>query len=253
MELQSTPTKTIDTPNSNLARYDFDVQKFNNLIDQKGLYLRHEKTLHCPCRREINGGALSSCVNCFGTGFLYFDKGRIRGAVQAINQQKGYKQYNSENIGISKLTALANDRIGFFDRLVLEDGESIHYENVFPKILTISGSEVLSALLTYEPKEIEYFYLFDGEENPYISLTASDYTISGRRITFSESLKDAMDSTEDGKYYMSIRYVHNPAFFVIEVYNDIRNTRVIKGSGEELKKFPTHALIKRAHMVNKEE
>jgi len=235
------------------ARVDFKKRNFDILVEQKGLNLCHEKAIRCSCVMEVNGSPLSDCVSCNGSGWIWYDLKEIKGVLTGIGFDPKFMQYSRVNLGTANLTVRYDDaqRLSWFDRITLVDGQTVFHENIFPHLRT--GDTVAQELTTYSILEIDKIFLFiDANTQQQELVVGTDFTFSGRSITLSTELRNELiqQSGNDIKKCISIRYRHRPQYVVMDLQNDIRNTNVVTtGGSEELNHMPIHALVKRLHYV----
>jgi len=229
------------------ARSDFSKSDFDDLVLQKGLKLTHEKTLPCPCRGKTTGRPNVECQDCFGSGILFIDPTKIRGVIQSLGKNPKYKPNGEMDEGSARLTVVYDDRIGWMDRITVEDGEDVFYEMVYPIIRDIVGPDTeCSALMVYPPISILDVRLYVDKDTLSTTLAlTTDYTFSGRKLVLSTALRDALS----GDYYqISIRYKHKPQYLINYLDHNIRNTRTIDaGAADNLKNLPLSCMIRKTH------
>lgn len=239
---------TISNQTLTTARADFSKEDFDTLVRQKSLVLTHEQAFRCSCVIEVNGNALSSCIDCGGVGYTFGEPDTVYGVIQAIGYNPKRMQYSEVNIGTAMLTIRYDERVGWWDRITVEDGETIFHENVFPVLRTVSGINELSALLTYEPLEIFKVVMFVGENIPQVELIKdSDFTIEGRKLKLSDLIMDQFKNSNEKKKRIGIRYNHKPQYLIMDIQKDIRNTKVIENQIEVRKNLPINCMIKKTH------
>ena len=247
------------------ARVDFKPEKFNTLVEQKGLILTHEYGVKCSCIREVNGASLPNCNLCNGCGWTYHDPWNVKGVIQAINYNPKIAQYSEINLGTALLTTRYTDRLGWYDKITVEEGESIFSENVFPILRGTGIQERCSALLTYVPIDFEQplgsyvtmtAFVFQ-DVNTSLQLVYSDtptaineFGLDGREFLLNPILLTQLKNSNVDKYYVGVRYKHKPEYIVMDIQKNIRNTNVLKvGKTEELKHMPIHCTIKKTHYL----
>ena len=227
------------------SRVDFNKDDFENLIKTKGLDIFHEKTLKCPCITEPTGNSLVSCINCGGTGYLFIERKTIRAILQGMNKPKGFKEYSETDVGVARMTTKFTDRVNFMDRIIVKDSETYFYEILFPK-----EENDFVTYLQYEPTFITDCLLFRSPNESFVALKEDiDFTVnkiaSSRKITFAHSLLKYGHNLR-----VSIRYCHMATYHVIDVMNDIRNTKDKTGRPDERSlAMPVFSLVRRAHFV----
>lgn len=233
------------------ARADFSKEDFDDLILQKGLKMTHEKTMYCPCRGKTSGRPNVECQDCFGSGLLFKDSVNIRGVIQSIGKNPTYRPMGEDDEGTARLTVVYDDRIGWMDRITLQDGEDVFYENVYPIIRDITGPDTeCSALLVYPPIKVSDVHLYVDKDTASTELVqGTDYTFTGRKIVLSTALRNALaaDLTKD-EYQIAIRYTHLPQYLIRYIDHNVRNTRTIdSGAVDNVKKLPLSCLIRKSH------
>lgn len=227
-----------------IDRVDFEHDSFQNIVSQKGLELLHSQVIYCPCRRESGGVGINTCLTCGGAGYFFINETKIRGVIQSVMRSKNFIDFGRQENGYAQLTALFENRPSNMDRITICDGEDIYKENIYP-IIDSDADGKLRAKLLYEPLGgvMDKVYQWDGSVAVELDVT-TDYTVSGKLITFSDAIRDSLD---DDRGYMSVRYLHEPSYYVVDLPKDIRNSRVMDRNIEKLKKFPLHCLIRKAH------
>lgn len=233
------------------TRVDFDRDAFDQLVTQKGLQLEHQEAVRCSCIREMNGNALPECINCSGSGYIYLEPHTIRGVIQSIGFNPKYMQYSQVNLGTAMLTTKYTERIGWYDKITIKDGETVFHENVFPFVRGVAPNDEASALLTYEPIKAEKVFMFVDPVSPHIELIEGvGFTIDGRKLILSNAIKQEMIDNNEDKRYITVRYQHRPSYLVMDIQHDVRNTRVIKGQGvETLQNMPIQCMLKKLHYI----
>ena len=243
----------------NTGRVDLTAEDYIKLIGQRGLRLTHETATFCSCREELNGGGEPDCVNCKGSGYVFLNPREVEGVIQSIGYNPKFMNYSEVNGGTATLTMPYDERVGWFDRFTLLDGSSIFMENIYPILRKYDGiNENLSALLTYKPNDILSVFLYMGKNIAQKELfefeedgsTPKDFSYSGNIFILSDDLFESHKLEGDAKAMISIRYAHNPQYIVMDIPNDIRNTRNVGiGGVEEVHNLPIKCIIKKAHHI----
>jgi len=241
------------------ARVDFKADKFDILVEQKGLKLTHQYSVKCSCIREVNGSALPNCEICEGIGFTFNGSHILKGIIQAINFNPKFQQYSEVNLGTALLTTRYTDRLGWYDKIIVDDGATMFSENIFPIIRGTGITQKCSGLLTYVP--IDFLQPLGSNVTMkaflYVNTTTqteltynTDYTFTGREMILSNALRDALIASGKDKYYIGVRYKHKPEYIVMDIQKNIRNSLVLNvGGGEELRHLPIHCTIKKTHYL----
>lgn len=230
------------------SRVDFDPESFDDVIKQKGYFLKIERNFFCPCRRKRNGSPIKNCVTCGGDGYFYPSFEEVRGMMTSITKDdRVLVDFSALEAGLAYLTLPHSSRVGYMDKVTVRDAESIYMENIFPKDRGL-GTD-LEAALRYAPlPDNMTIYQFIDPQTAVNELSeGTDYTFSGNRVTFSESIR--ADLNEELGYFTA-RYTHHPVFHVMNVTHDNRNTRKFDSTTENLFEMPIQCIIKRAHLVD---
>lgn len=230
----SVQTSGLTNADVQTGRADFDKKSFDVLIRQKGLKLKHYEATRCPCTLQENGNAIPSCVNCHGFGWIYPTVNEVVGVVQSINNNPKNFRYNEANLGVAMLTLSNKDKLGWFDKIKIIEGETIFSELMDATESNSQGKYLARSI--YPPSEIENVFEYKGSDQPYEVLSESDYTVNGNLWEFNESKK------------VSVRYLHQPEYVVMDISKDIRNTPLYEQQ-EKIQKMPVHATIKKLHMM----
>lgn len=225
-------------------RADFDKNRFDALVAQKGVDVLVEKALQCPCKTEkIN--ALTTCRNCGGTGWIFVNPRRSRFVLQSMNFENKEEVWSRLVHGIVKVTAPAEEKLAYYDRITRLNANSLFSE-------IVEFEEVDSRIfgwLSYQPKDIEYIGLFVNLEDPLERIQPSDIIVVNNRIELSSSL--TLPSF-DSNYPLTatIRYTHAPTFNIIEHQREEIDNFRWNGRGESLQYLPTLSLARRTHDID---
>lgn len=228
----------------NKENVEFNKDKFNNLIDDKGYQCYWEKALICPCRKDITTQAQSDCINCNGFGFYYLQKTKILGNTVSIFSKYGSVTNWSEVLeGTAQFTTKAENKIGWMDRITILGGTSSFSQL---KEVSISGADKIVSL-HYVPVEIKNVFKFVNEETPLLSIPVEDITIEeNSNIVIINNVNVA-----DGNN-LTFLYEYYPQYLVIDHLHEFRNFR--KGNQSYIedrtnKLYPIQVLIKKSHLI----
>jgi len=224
------------------ARVDLQKEDFDAQVWFKGVDVYHEKALRCPCKAR-GGENSTNCLNCLGSGWLFIQKTETKMVVQSMNLRTQYKDWSEETVGNVTVTSLAKDGIAYMDRITVQKALSRFSEVVYP----IQSKGKFIAKTVYEIVSLEEAFLFLDEALPLVKLElGTDITISSNIIELSRDIYD-----QYGPKGMSLRYVHNPAFHVIDVTREVMITdRQDKRTGiTETQNMPVSSVARRAHYI----
>lgn len=225
-------------------RVDFDKDRFDTLVGQKGVDALIEKALQCPCKtRTIN--ELSTCRNCGGTGWVFVNPRRSRVVLQSMSFENKEEVWTKIVHGIVKVTAPAEEQFSYLDRITRLNANSL-----FSEVIQFEEYDgTIYGWLSYAPKQIEYFGLFTDLDDPFQRVLESNLTIVDNRIEITGVSLPPFD--DDNPLTATVRYVHAPVFHIIEHQREVVDNYRWSGqkNGEVLQYLPTLALARRAHDI----
>lgn len=236
LELQKT---ILDSKQTSSVRVDFEKSEFDDLIYNKGRRVLFEKTLQCPCKSE-SFNQQSNCKNCGGTGWIFIDPIETRMILHSIGNVNQFKDWSEENRGFVNITALEQDELGWMDRITLLDaraymGEVLHFKK---------KNNLMFAFTTFPIKQLRYIGLYIDPHQPLVQLKEDvDYTYQGQIIRLAEKYYQDIDVS------VTVRYVHSPVFYIMDLKRETMDSFVLDGSKEDLKRFPISAVGRRAQYV----
>lgn len=239
-QTSSIVAQVADAPNeTGKGRVDFRQDDFDVLVHQKGYTVIWEKALRCPCRSYDTNSPTIACGNCGGTGWVFLNPLKTRMLVQSINQSNKRGEWSVELFGTSIISSRNNVRMGFMDRITLDDTYAIYSEVIYP----ISYNEEYHAFLMYNLVEAEAVFLYAGDGYPLTLLEeGTDYTVTDNLIKFT------IGSGVAENVGVGIRYLHKVQFLIENIIRDIRMSG-IKTDIERQVEFPISAMAKRSHLV----
>ena len=112
-----------------------------------------------------------------------------------------------------------------------------------------SSANLYFSFLTYKPIQVFDVYVFKSIDEALVRLEEDEYAIEYNKIKISASVLDAI--TDDEFPRVSIRYSHNPTFYVIDINRDLVKVRTYKdcGSSDTTDNYPIHCIARKAHYV----
>ncbi len=226
---------------------NFDKNKFDALVWDKGYVVILEKSLKCPCTSKNAGGQQSNCRNCGGTGWIFINPKETRMVLSSMNLNTKYQSWSKENVGTASITALSEDETSFMDRISVVDGIAIFNETLFLKTF---GSTYYWATI-YDIKEILHLALFINVDTVLKPLKYGiDFTYVKNVITFLTASDYIRPLLPEQDISIVIRYKHSPQFHIIDIPREtIQSFITIMGEGEQKINLPIHAVGRRSHYV----
>ncbi len=212
-------------PNTvNLSKHpavNFEVDRFDAAVLQKGYTVLHSKALKCPCMNYASNSPLPNCLNCSGIGWFYVDKTETKALMQSMGNSKKYEVWSETNAGTVQVTTLFKDDVTYMDKFEITDLEATFSQILF---LTTAQDKIFSFTI-YEPIEVLYIYKFVDSNSPLVILYNKDvnpidwdYYVEKNRIIFNPS-KFSVGNT------VTIRYKHVPVYCIIDITREIFKTK----------------------------
>lgn len=217
-------------------RVDFVSPDFDALVDNKGYDVIWERAIPCPCASR--NAAHSTCKNCQGTGWVFINPKQIKAVAQSINKDTKYKDWSVELLGTISLTVKSCFHLNYMDKITLLGATAPQSENLLVK--DFSGQKYVNTI--YGIKSIIDIFKFVDESQPLQLLTkGKDYSFEGNKILF-----NGLQTGES----ISVSYVHNVQYNVLDLPHDIRQTIVLDSkSREQTLLLPISAVARRTHNV----
>lgn len=239
--IQTTPAD-IGTPQPILVRKLYDDAIYN-----KGYNASIERALQCPCKVKGSDSPLSSCMNCGGSGWVFIDKQSTKLLCQSMANRTKYTIWTSENTGTVNITARPEDRLGFMDRVTINDLLIIWPESL---VLRKSTSNVFFAFTIYQPIQILDVYFFAGDSVELVYIPPANYSFDNNKIIINSI--PGYDITTIQNPRITVRYMCSPTYYVIDINRDI----IKQPSGDDCMtlethydNFPVNCIGRRAHLV----
>jgi len=234
--------KIIKTPtyvnSPGIVRMDFLTPDFSALIDNKGYDAVWERALPCPCAKR-QGAVQSTCRNCGGTGWVFINPMQIKVVAQSINKDTKYKEWSQERLGTASFTVRPEYHLSFMDKLTLLNSSTRSCEN---RIVYYQDNKFLINVVYPIDSVIEIFKFVSPFE-PLVLIDASNYTIQGRFVSFSNNVVKQGDS-------LTISYDHKVQYHILDLNHDVRNTILLDDkSREEGLLLPVSAVGRRVDLV----
>jgi hypothetical protein len=175
---------------------DFQKDEFDILFRDKGYNVIHEKAIMCSCKSK-ESDHLSSCKNCGGSGWIFVNPTRTRMILTNMNLDKEYDDTARKDIGMVYVTAMHRDKLGFMDRIILEDAISSHTE--FLMATEDVGTGIYVARTIYQIKEIEFVGRYIGNSNILTRLIeGTDFQVNNNYLQFTNNFELVQGSATNG-------------------------------------------------------
>lgn len=240
MRNEDKPITVTQLSASNKPTPRFYEQDFRDAIIKHGYEVFLEKAIKCSCKSR-NSEYLSDCRNCGGSGWIFVNKEKTRMVVQSMSLNPKFENWGVYGAEMSSVTALPENKLSYMDKITVLGAVSEYSEVLHPLALN-EGDSNLYAYSIYPPIEVYFLGIFNGSGNKLIKLeNGTDFSIThGNKITISKSL-----FPEGTEPRFSIRYKHNPAYYIFEMVRDTMLARLNLGRTERQVEMPIHARAKR--------
>lgn len=231
---QQAPPNLLGQPSVEFRKDDFDAT-----IWSKGYKVILEKALKCPC--QVRGGSpKSDCNNCRGFGWIFVNPIETRASITSLNSSNKYRPWSLENANRANITVMDVNRMSFYDRITLVEDYSEISENLTVKKSSDSKDFVFPS---YSIKEILVVFKFINSTTPLFQITTDQYTFDENKIIFN----DGVVTTGN---VISIRYVFQTQYNVLDVVHDIRSSKKKDRSGNVVNmKLPIMAVAQKPHTI----
>jgi hypothetical protein len=232
---------------------NFNINRFDSVIIQKGYNVIHYRALKCPCMNRETHSPLPNCQTCSGLGWFYIDKKRTKALVQNMTNSKKFENWTESNPGTATITTMFVDDVTYMDKFEIEDLESN-----FSQVLFLQKyNDKLFAFSTYSPLRVMNIYMFNSPTQPLIPLYSKeekgsqwDYYIEKNKIFFN---KDRITSTD---VTVTVRYKHTPVYCITDIQRELFKTKSSSDcgnhesdEGDGLTGAPQKSIGRRLHYV----
>jgi len=256
MTKKSTPI-IAQTPPSLVAAPAIEFRKndFEQAIWTKGYRVIHEKALKCPCKSK-NSNQQSNCKNCGGTAWIFINPVETRAILHSMNRDTQFKEWSEEDAGNVNISMMDKDNLSFMDRITLEDARA-----VFSQALHFKEKDgILFTYAAYNIKEVSYMGLFIDVDSKLQRLEeGTDYTLEETNSTsckgiygntiFLNEKYTSMWGASGEDLSITIRYIHAPQFYVVDLKREVMTTLVKNKGKEESISMPVSAVGRRGHYI----
>lgn len=223
-----------------ISRVDFNVQDFEQLIEQKGYRLQWEKATICPCIDPATNHGVEGCPQCDGRGKYYYSSSEIKGVITRQNKELQIGDvFGALEPGEAYLTVPAKYKLSQFDRVTNLDSIGVYSEVI---IKDLEDDDYLR----YTPIGAVDFagYQPTLKSNIINLVQGVDYTFDADgKITWLTANKPAANTG------FSFRYNCHPVWLVTTMPNYIRDTFVAnEGLADTAKAMPLRVSIRLEHL-----
>lgn len=223
-------------PISNGAAAVLTQNKFDNLIWKKGYNVYLDKAMDCPCRNVGDAQSQTACRNCGGSGYIFINRTKTKMVIQGMNADTKFKEWSKELRGTAKITCLNANKLVFMDRVTFIDTLSTVTQVVIGKE---HDDSIYRAMVVYPIKEVEAAFIYiDNNTKLTRAIEGVHYNI------VDENWIEFISGSEF--ITMTIRYKHNPMYYIIDEARAIMST---PNKDEEIQEMPLHAIGRLAHYV----
>ena len=139
------------------GRVDFIKSNFDDLVLQKGYDVYVDRAIRCPCRNVLDGQGLGTCLNCGGSGYVFFNREQTRIIFQGMGSNVSYQEWSEVERGTAKITMLQEIQLAYMDRITVKNGFAIHSQLVHCRLVDAK----VKGKLIYDPLEIIDVFLFE--------------------------------------------------------------------------------------------
>lgn len=203
---------TRDKRTSHPSRIDFDVEEFEKLIEDQGVYVRITPSVLCPNRTgEDNTNHKLDCQVCNGDEAVDLTSQTVEdyAFIQGIDLKHDYSKLGIFNIKDAQMSIRGSIKIWYYYKIEILDHTSLYNE-----VVTRSGNSDKLRYNAITTASDGRLFIIDSDSIEY-SLT-TDFTISGQNITWV-----AGKGPQEGGLY-SIQYPVLPTFRVMELLHENR-------------------------------
>lgn len=233
------PPNRIGTP-----RVDFKANDFETLIWDKGYDVLVYKGVRCPCNKGREG-ALSTCQNCLGLGWVFINPLHTKAIITSINKNTKYKYWSPELTGTVAVTLRNSERLSNMDKIVLSDRTSV-YSELLQEMEESGGQKFV--FTSYPISSIEEVFLFNNTDSKLKKVSDSEYSISGGNPYVLKL--NILEYPENFNDIVSVRYKHNIQYNVVDLPHDVRFSIELDPNGKNQPlELPIQAIAQKSEFL----
>jgi hypothetical protein len=238
------PITTSSTPPNQFEKIDtqFKPNDFDRLVYDKGYEVVHENAIKCPCASTSNSSPLTTCQNCSGSGWVFFNSNKTRMVLQSMSLRTKYNDWSKENLGTITVTSRSIDPLGYMDRLTILSSEAIYTQILYPVLF----KDQLFSFTVYDLIDIFEVFLFQASNLPLKRLHVGvDYFFEKgkNRVIFDKNLNIE-------NLTVSLRYKHYVQYMIVELSKEFRQSFGLDNLGrDKVNQYPFNGIARRSHYV----
>jgi LysM repeat protein len=217
------------------GRVDLMPDKFDLLIQQKGMRILWEQAMICHCYEPNTGQPEFTCPTCHGTGFIYFDAKETVALSTNLSGKKDFDNIGMAERGTAYVTSLTKDLMGYHDRLTFLD-----FKCKYSQLVTFYNGQTPNL-----NRYIEDVMRLQDSEMTYV--LGEHFKISDNKVSL-EWIDPDTEPLNGSR--MGILLVTKPRYHVIDIMHELRATQVkYNNPTEEFKELPKQYMIKREDFI----
>lgn len=198
-------------------------QDHDKLVSDEGYDILFEKSIKCPCKELDRNKTHTTCVNCYGSGWVFINATTTKSLILSQSKQLKFglqgEVLNSGQISVTPLSGIImteNDRITLLDSIGVVSEQPRPY-------LNDTGQVVLK--FNYIIKSVETLFRFVSTSLPLQRIEEEDYEIDGN------TLKLNTDKFKSADVTFSSRYFYNPQYIIVDIAKHVRNIHLADDFG----------------------
>ncbi len=215
---------------TDVAPVQFNPENYANLIKSHGVPVVWEKSMLCPSRTNAvkPGGHDPTCKLCDGSGYVFFEPINTIMVIQSASLEQNYYIQGRFDSGTATITALPENKISYWDRIVLPNTVMRYTDLVFRRVGTLT-----------DPVRYSVVELLRVQSGPQVFEIGKDFKLKDGQIVWT---KNAKRRPADGVSY-SILGNRNPVYLVMDMLNPHRQVRNFSES-DGMRDMPLRATVK---------
>jgi len=219
-----------------MNRVDFQVDKFDKEIREKGTNILWEEAILCTCVGENKGQPSVNCKSCNGSGYLYTSPQETIALASRLSGKTSFDSIGSRGVGDTFLTPLSSIIMGFHDRITFTD-----YNSKYSEVISVKLGKSLK--LRHPVKKLISVNYHDLSIDPStMEIINNGWNVQIDPNIINSYLND--DKKQKGNdFYVSLLYMTSPSYYIIDIPHELRGTQV--GSSTNFVELPKQYLLKR--------
>lgn len=215
----------------------FNVPAFVRMIKDRGLPVSWEKALFCSNRSNAvaPGGHDPNCDVCDGSGYLYIQPTPTQMLISGATLEQAFYIQGKADSGIATITALPENKIGYWDRVVVTQS-TVRYTELVRR-----RENTLVDRLRYETLGVLHI-----QYKKTVFVPIRDFKVNGDNLTWTSNAKVR---PPDGEFY-SILIERRPVYIVLDMTKHHRDQH--DGNTGATEKMPLQVTAKLDFIVRDE-